>query len=102
MKARSFRDTIMAKSKTIIVKLRRQPRDVAARMNRIFRLVGPDSVSEARPLFPDEKEEDLASLYEVTLNRSASVDEALASLKQAADVEYAHTPKERRVADLDG
>ena len=96
MRLRALRGKIMAKSKTIILKLRRPPRDVAARMRQIVRLVGPDTVSEARPLFPDEKEEDLASIYELTLNGSASIDEALASLNHAPDVEYAHTPQERR------
>ena len=51
--------------------------------------------SEARPLFPDEQEEDLASLYELILKNSASVEDALASLNGSSDVEYGHTPEER-------
>jgi hypothetical protein len=94
----------MTAPRTIIVKLRdetrtgnRRPKqqDVGSRAKRIMRLVGPGLVVDARPLFPEEKEDDLASLYEVVLDNSASVEDALASLNKSSAVEYAHTPQER-------
>lgn len=96
----------MAEPKTIIVKLRDEPRtgnrrpkqqDVGSRAKRIMRLVGPGLVVHARPLFPEEKEDSLASLYEVVLNNAASVEDALASLNKSSAIEYAHTPQQRQL-----
>lgn len=84
-----------AKAQTIIVKFRRQPGNAAACLKRIYSLVGPDIVSGAKRLFPEDDEEDLASLYEVTLNRSVSIGAALRSLRRFKEVEYAHLPQER-------
>ena len=85
----------MSEPRTIIVKLRGEPSRLGAPKRRIVRLMGPNLVNDARPLFPDEGEADLASLYVVTLNDSASMQEALATLNHASEVEYAHSPEER-------
>jgi hypothetical protein len=100
----SVPESAMTAPKTIIVKLRDEPRtgnqrpkhqDVGSRAKRIVHLVGPGLVVDARPLFPEEKEDSLASLYEVVLINSASVEDALANLNKSSAVEYAHTPQQR-------
>ena len=85
----------MGAPKTIIIKLRTWPSDAAAQASRIRDLVGRTAFAEAHPLFPDAGEGDLASLYEVNLKSSASLETILASLNQVAEVEYAHSPQER-------
>jgi hypothetical protein len=85
----------MTQANTIIVKLR-DGKNAATQSRKIRNLVGNDLVRDARPLFPGEEEEKLASLYEVILKKNASVERALASLNEAHEVEYAHTPQERQ------
>jgi hypothetical protein len=62
---------------------------------RICQLLGKERVCRAEPLFKDACEAELASVFEVRLVSSASVQEALAALAEDEDVEYAHTPQER-------
>jgi hypothetical protein len=85
----------MGAAQTIIVKLRRAPRDAARQVSWIRALVGDDNIDDAHPLFPDASPGDLAKLYEVRLKNSAPVEDILASFNEAAEVEYAHVPQER-------
>jgi hypothetical protein len=78
----------------VIVKLR-HPGDRGAQARLIAKLVGED-LAEAAPLFPDDDEPDLCTLYEVRLREDASPRRVRECLERDPAVEYAHEPAERR------
>ncbi|HEY0874597.1 MAG TPA: hypothetical protein VGD94_14085 [Vicinamibacterales bacterium] len=80
----------------VIVKFRRIE-DSGNGERRIAQIVGADAV-DARPLFPGDTLPDLATLYQVRLPDTASVDRVLAALRREPDVEYAHVPAGRTPA----
>ena len=84
----------MGAPKCLIVKFVNRD-DPAAQSARIRSIVGPNVISKARQLFPDDTEAELASLYEVTLHESASVARVVESLARDARVEYVHEPEKR-------
>lgn len=86
----------MEESKTVIVKFRASG-DPSAQSRKIRELVGKNVVT-ALQLFPGESEEELASLFEVVLEKSASVDKAVSSLQEDPQIEYAHPPAPRHPA----
>ena len=52
--------------------------------------------SEAHLLFPDVPEDDeLATIFEITLSPDTEEEEVIDFLEQAPEVEYAHKPAER-------
>jgi hypothetical protein len=52
--------------------------------------------SEAHLLFPDVPEDDeLATLFEITLSPDTAAEEVICFLEQAPEVEYAHKPATR-------
>ncbi len=63
---------------------------------RIRQLVGEDSLEDASQVFPNDPDEELATLFEVVLNESTSVEEAKASLDQDEEIEYTHEPAVKR------
>jgi hypothetical protein len=84
----------MARPKTLIVKFR--ARTARARRAETVRALVGDDLEAVRPLFPDDPEEELASLFEVVLKDSASLDRVQGALAGAEQIEYAHSPAERR------
>ena len=62
---------------------------------RLTALVG-EALLKVEPLFPDDDEPDLATLYQVDLCDDADVDEIAGRLCHEDDVEYAHEPAERK------
>ncbi len=80
--------------KILMVKFARSG-DPAKQQEKIRRLVGENSVRNADQLFPDDSDDELATLFEVVLSEGASLDQAKASLDGDDDVEYAHEPVER-------
>lgn len=84
----------MGQTRKVMVKFRDASRAVQA-AKRLVLQVGRDAVKRARPLFPDETEAELASLYELDLSPQASLTKVLKDLRGDEDVEYAHVPEER-------
>jgi len=84
----------MAKLKTVIVKFSALV-GTASQSEKIRKLVG-NNVIKVQQLFPGEKEEDLASLFEVVLDEKSSVESVLSTLCNDESIEYAHTPEERQ------
>ncbi len=84
----------MAAPKVLMVKFR-APEDPDVRGEKVRELVGEDTVEEIHQLFPEEPEDDLASVFEVVLGAATSVDEAKASLDLDEEVEYTHEPATR-------
>jgi hypothetical protein len=78
----------------VIVKLRNKG-DRGTQKRLIEKLVGA-ALAAAEPLFPDDDEPDLCTLYEVRLRENASTERALETLAGNPEVEYAHEPAERK------
>lgn len=68
--------------------------DPSKQVKKIGELLGDDFVT-ARQLFPDDSEEELATLFEVELRASSSVEQAVTSLEKDPDIEYSHKPSPR-------
>jgi hypothetical protein len=85
----------MSVSNTVIVKFVGAG-NAAAQLERIRKVVGRERVKDARQLFPGDEEQNLASLFEVELDDSVSLNQALAALNSDEDVEYAHLPQSRK------
>jgi hypothetical protein len=85
----------MTTSNVVIVKFVHSG-EPSIQSERICKLVGRDQVKDARQLFPGDAEEDLASLYEIILDDTVPLNQALTSLNSDEQVEYAHVPQARR------
>lgn len=85
----------MSASNTVIVKFLAAG-DPAALSAKICELVGNHRVKQAHQLFPGESDEELASMFEVALEDTVSVAEAVGALRRDDQIEYAHTPQSRR------
>jgi hypothetical protein len=85
----------MADRKVLMVKFARGG-DPAEQRERIRKLVGESSVEDASQVFPDDSDEELATLFEVVLSERASVEEAKASLDGDQEIEYTHEPAEKK------
>lgn len=77
----------------VIVKFRRIT-EAKAQEQRLKQIVGPDAI-ETQALFPGDELEDLATICQVRLPDSASVERVLSALREEPDVEYAHVPAGR-------
>lgn len=84
----------MSRGKTIIVKFR-SAGDPRAQLDKIRLLIG-SVLERVGPLFPEDKSDELATLYEVVLTAEASVKNAISTLAQDPQIEYAHEPSPRR------
>jgi hypothetical protein len=80
----------------VIVKFRRAA-EASGRCARLARLLGEDLLG-AEPLFPDERDPELASLFQLTLRGQTSVARVIGSLAADREVEYAHEPAQREPA----
>jgi hypothetical protein len=78
----------------VMVKLR-VAADASQTSKRIAKRTASKGVRQIRPLFPEEVESDLATLYEFDLAPDASASDVLKELQNDEDVEYAHLPAER-------
>jgi hypothetical protein len=88
----------MATEKTLIVKLTGDAEvDSGPTLIRsILRALGDRAVHRIEPVFPGETEADLATLFNVTLDRSMPPERALEALRGNRRIEYAHTPQQRK------
>jgi hypothetical protein len=84
----------MPPSRTIIVKLRRRAKTQTC-LRKLDSLVGTE-ICEARPVFPDDADPELSTLFELELRSTASLDDVLARLQSDGDIEYAHRAAERK------
>ena len=80
----------------VIVKFRHMA-EQKKRCTQLCEWVGPEFAG-AEPLFPDETEPELGSLFQVTLSSAAKVPVILESLSVEKDVEYAHEPATRSLS----
>jgi hypothetical protein len=81
--------------RTVIVKLKSEvppERGIA----RIRALVGKKDLAAAHQLFPGDREPETASILEVIVHDSVEMGKVLANIREAAEVEYAHVPSERK------
>lgn len=83
----------MAAQPVVVVKFRRKAAQTK-RCAELEGLVGAD-LQAAEPLFPGEKEPELASLFQLTLRPRAKVSDVVGRLQRDKRVEYAHQPAER-------
>lgn len=77
----------------VIVKLKaeRTPADAAAVVRSI---VGP-ALRTIEPLFPDNPDPELATMFTLTLARPGARSRVVAALEKDPRIEYAHTPATR-------
>ena len=83
----------MGDDRVIIVKFRAMAAQTD-RCEQLSRLMG-DEFAEVEPLFPDDEEPELASLFQVRLRRADRLTALVDDLAATEDVEYAHAPAER-------
>lgn len=57
--------------------------------------LGREVVDQMEPLFPGEKDPELATIFCVSLAENASVADAIATLTRDRHVQYAHLPQLR-------
>ena len=81
-------------TKTLMVKFANGA-DPAIHTNRLTELIGPKHLKQAEQLFPGDLDEQLASIYQVTLSSRASLVETVAVLQEQDEIEYAHEPAPR-------
>jgi hypothetical protein len=81
--------------RTVIVKLKNAvpPKRGLAR---IRALVGSKDLAAVQQLFPGDREPETASILELRVHDSVAIDEVLAKIRDAGEVEYAHVPSERK------
>lgn len=58
-------------------------------------VLGREGVVRTEPLFPGEKDPELATIFCVALDEHASVSDAIATLTRDRRVQYAHLPQSR-------
>jgi len=88
----------MDPTKTLIVKLKNDTGSGSGSklIRSIVRAVDGGAVRDVEPIFPDDDEPDLSTLFNVTLHPSTSADRVLDALRGDPNVQYAHTPATRR------
>lgn len=84
----------MSDESLIIVKFLKES-DQETRQAEIRDLVG-ETIEKLQPLFPGDESEELSTLFELYVRDEDKVANVVKTLQQHRDIEYAHTPSDRK------
>lgn len=81
---------------TVIVKFKSTNKikpNVADQLNSI---TGTSAFQKVEPLFPDEKDDNLASIYVAKLSVDSEISKIIEKLNKKKEIDYAHLSEERK------
>ncbi len=86
----------MSDAQVIMVKFQRASQG-SRRKKELAKWIG-ESLVTAEPLFPDDEDAELSTLYALLVRGDQDAARIIELLQEQEDVEYAHVPGERRPA----